>query len=108
MPSRKKAQGKARKAAKAELAAAAARKETDLVTHLNRLHMVEGYENETCTHGYEMDGSGICGDVVKHFLDIVDQVPLDVDSYLMAEIAVGRGVQGLARSGSAARSGRKT
>ena len=29
-------------------------------------------------------------------------------SYLMAEIAVGRGVQGLARSGSAARSGRKT
>ena len=29
-------------------------------------------------------------------------------SYLMAGIAVGRGVQGLARSGSAARSGRKT
>ena len=29
-------------------------------------------------------------------------------SYLMAGIAVGRGVQGLARSGSAVRSGRKT
>ena len=29
-------------------------------------------------------------------------------SYLMADIAVGRGVQGLARSGSAARGGRKT
>ena len=29
-------------------------------------------------------------------------------SYLMAEIAVGRGVQGLARSGNAARSGQKT
>ena len=29
-------------------------------------------------------------------------------SYLIAEIAVGRGVQGLAKSGSEARSGRKT
>ena len=77
MPSRKKAQGKARKAAKAEVAAEAARKETDLVTQLNRLHMVEGYdyENETCTHGYETDK--ICGDFVKHFLDIVDQVPMN-------------------------------
>ena len=52
MPSRKKAQGRARKAAKAEVAAEAARKETDPVTQLNRLHMVEGYDNETCTHGY--------------------------------------------------------
>ena len=41
-------------AAKAEVAAEAARKETDLVTQLNRLHLTG---NETCTHGYETETS---------------------------------------------------
>ena len=91
MPSRKKAKGKARKAAKAaeatrkedeiarkeaEVAAAAARKESVLVTQLNRLHLTG---NGTCTHGYETDDTiGICSDVVKHFLDIVAQVPCKI------------------------------
>mmetsp|Transcript_24352 Transcript_24352/g.40172 ORF Transcript_24352/g.40172 Transcript_24352/m.40172 type:complete len:247 (-) Transcript_24352:306-1046(-) len=70
MPSRKKAKGKARKAAKAEIAAEATRKHKDLVTQLNRLE-----DDETCVHGYESDL--ICGAFVKHFLDIVVQVPLD-------------------------------
>ena len=90
MPSKKKAKGKARKAAKAaeatrkadeitrkeaEVAAAAARKESGLVTQLNRLHLTG---NDTCTHGYEMDGTGICSDFAKHFLDLVAQVPCKI------------------------------
>ena len=91
MPSKKKAKGKARKAAKAaeatrkedeiarkeaEVAAAAAQKESVLVTQLNRLHLTG---NETCTHGYETDDTtGICGDFAKHFLDLVAQVPCKI------------------------------
>jgi len=71
MPSRKKAQGKARKAAKADVEAEATRKKEALDAQLQRLQLKD---EASCMHGYEPDN--VAAEFVKHFLHIVGQVPL--------------------------------
>lgn len=73
MPSRKKAQGKARKAAKAEISAEATRKKEVLETQLQRLLPIEKYES--CLRGYDQDY--VCAEFVKHFMEIVGQIPME-------------------------------
>ena len=106
MPSRKKAQGKARKAAKA---AEATRKEDEITRRLDacdaqlqrlrieddecckhgcdEIYMVEDFENKTRIHGHETEK--MCGEFVKDFLKVVCQVPMEQNPFMRAYDVTG-------------------
>mmetsp|Transcript_4929 Transcript_4929/g.7206 ORF Transcript_4929/g.7206 Transcript_4929/m.7206 type:complete len:258 (-) Transcript_4929:161-934(-) len=83
MPSRKKTQGKARKAAKAEIAAEATRKKEVLDAHLQRLQL---QDTDSCVHGYEPPVEA-AAEFVKHFLHIFGQVPIEGNPHGVATAA---------------------